>query len=229
MIQLVCCGSTAVHYTVESRTSSLGLPTFLKSALPLSHPHGCGIAVFSSQPSDFTVSRFQLAITELVSEKEGSRFVWRGKFPSRYPSLKEAAETFGCFGTFVPTEKLGLCTGSTGSLRGPTPLLQLRQRAAEGDCGGSLGGEETKMTGVKVIELFGLTELVDNAESELKRMVFCSKKTTSASLSRVAGVTVDLLRDLGVSAPGKVHLALGGVSHLFFYGAKHLTSTRSAH
>lgn len=102
--------------------------------------------------------------------------MWKGNFPTREPSLEEAAEGYGRLGTFVPAKNLILHTVSTGSCQSPIPPVEPRQRAAEGNCGRSLG-EETETTGKKVIELFGLTELVDNLELELKLMVFCTKKT----------------------------------------------------
>lgn len=127
---------------------------------------------------------------------------------------------FGCFGAFVHPSKLKLKTGSTRSWRGPVRPLELRQCTGKGDTGKSSEGEE--MADVQVIELFGLTELVDNLELTLKPMVSCTKKTVIASISGVAGVAVNLLNDLGFTAAKKINAALGGVSNVLFSWCKPL-------
>lgn len=156
-----------------------------------------------------------MADSEVIGEEAESRFVWKGKFQAKDPSLSEAAKVFGCFGAFVPSNKLKFRTGSTRSLRDPVRPLKLRQRAREGDTGKSSGREE--MADVQVIEVFGLTELVDNLEVTFKPMVSCTKKAVIAPISCVAQVAVDLLKNLGIGSSKKINSALGGVSQYFAF------------
>lgn len=153
---------------------------------------------------------------DLVRKENASRSVWKGKYPTRGPTLEDAAKMFGCLGAFVHQDGMRFQTGSIGSFQDTPVPLDWRQREGADSNGKAAEAWETGY--VKVAELFGLTELVGNLEGLLRPLIESKKNTVVFPISVDAGVGLQILDSLHIRAAKlsahtakKINRMLGGV------------------